>query len=324
MEIPEDFPKTLPEFEARFGTEQQCRDFLVKVRWPDGFVCPKCNGRDTWVNCRGLFECKCGHQTSATAGTVFHGTHKPLQLWFKVMFLMVASKSGISAVTIMRLMGFSYSTAWTWLHKLRKAMVRPDRPKLTGKVEVDESYIGGVKPGSHGRGTTNPIAACAVERLDEATEPGEPPARVPPTVLGRVRLDVIEDTTQVSLTTFTCDNVEAGSTVMTDGLSGYAEVSEVGFRHEPHIIGDPENAAELLPAVHRIFALAKRWLLGTHQGAVSEQHLPAYLHEFEFRFNRRLSSSRAKLFHRLLEIAVAIAPTTYDGIVGRRPAPELT
>jgi transposase-like protein len=318
MDIPEDFPKTLPEFEERFGNEQQCRDYLAKVRWPDGFVCPKCQRRDAWVNCRGLYECECGHQTSVTAGTVFHGTRKPLQLWFKVMFLMVASKSGMSATTVMRLMGFKYSTAWTWLHKLRKAMVRPDRPLLEGKVEIDESYIGGVKPGSHGRGTDNPIAACAVERLDEPTEPGEPPSRVPPTVLGRVRLEVIEDTTQVSLTTFTLGNVKAKSVVLTDGLSGYNELSEVGYVHEPHVIGDPTNATRHLPGVHRIFSLAKRWLLGTHHGAVSAKHLPAYLNEYEFRFNRRRSSSRAKLFHRLLEIAVAITPTTYEDIVATK------
>lgn len=111
MEIPEDFPKTLPEFEARFATEAQCREFLVRLRWPQGFVCPKCSGRDAWKNSRGLFECECGHQTSVTAGTIFHGTRKPLRLWFKAMFLVLAPKSGMSAVTLMRLMGFTYETA---------------------------------------------------------------------------------------------------------------------------------------------------------------------------------------------------------------------
>lgn len=318
MVIPEDFPKTLPEFEARFGSERQCHDFLVKLRWPDGFECPKCRRREAWLNSRGLFECPCGRQTSVTAGTMFHRTHKPLTLWFKAMFLMVASKSGLSAVTLMRLMGFTYKTAWTWLHKLRGAMVRPDRPKLEGKVEVDESFVGGVKKGAHGRGTSNPIAACAAERLDAPTEPGAPPARVPPTVLGRVRLEVIEDATEVSLTAFTDNNVEGASTVITDGHSGYGELSDVGFIHEPHVIGNPKNAPKILPAVHRIFSLAKRWLLGTHQGAVSPKHLPAYLHEYEFRFNRRRSSSRAMLFHRLAEIAVVVAPTTYRDIVNRK------
>jgi transposase-like protein len=319
MDIPDDFPTTLVEFDSRFGDEERCRDFLVKLRWPDGFVCPKCKRRDAWVNCRGLFECRCGRQTSVTAGTVFQGTRKPLRFWFKVMFLMVSSKSGVAATTIMRDIGLDYSTAWTWLHKLRKAMVRPEREKLKGKVEIDESYVGGVQPGSHGRGTTNPMVACAVERLDKATEHGGPPARVPPTVLGRVRLEVIEDASQASLTTFAVQNVERSSIIPTDGLSGYDELDQVGFVHERHVIGDPKNAPELLPGVHRVFALIKRWLLGTHQGAVSDKHLPAYLHEYEFRFNRRRSSSRTKLFHRLAEIAVAISPFTYRDIVNTKP-----
>jgi transposase-like protein len=267
---------------------------------------------------RPLYECPCGHQTSVTAGTVFHGTHKPLRWWFMAMFQMVVSKSGLSAVTLMRLMGFNYETAWTWLHKLRRAMVRPGRPKLEGLVEIDESYIGGVQEGSHGRGTSNPSAACAVERLAAPTEAGGPPARVPPTVLGRVRLEVLEDLTQVSLTTFAANNVKTGSTIATDGLSGYNELTAVGFKHSVHVIGDPKNAAELLPGVHRIFSLLKRWLLSTHQGAVSRKHLPAYLEEYEFRFNRRRSSNRAKLFHRLLEIGVAIPPTTYRAIVNTK------
>jgi transposase-like protein len=322
MEIPEDFPKTLPEFEARFGTEQQCRGFLEKLRWPDGFVCPRCKRKDAWWwNSRGLHECECGLQTSVTAGTVFHGSHKPLQLWFKAMFFMTVSKSGLAATTLMRLMGFTYQTAWTWLHKLRKAMVRPDRPKLEGKVEMDESYFGGVDEGSHGRGTSRPLVACAVERLQAATEPGEAPSRAPPTVLGRVRLEVVEDASQVSTTTFACNNVKAGSVIVTDGLSSYDELAEMGFVHEKHVIGgNPKKAVKVLPGVHRIFALAQRWLLGTHQGAVSTKHLQTYLAEYEFRFNRRRSSSRAKLFHRLAEIAVTIAPATYRGIVGPRAA----
>jgi transposase-like protein len=316
MVIPEDFPKTLPDFEARFATEEQCRDFLAKLRWPGGFECARCHGRDAWRNSRGLFECSCGHQTSVTAGTVFHGTRKPLRLWFKAMFLMVASKSGVSAVTLMRLLGLRYETAWVWLHKLRKAMVRPDREKLQGKVEVDESYVGGVKPGARGRATSNPIAACAVEVLEAPTAAGPAPARAPPTVLGRVRLEVIEDVTQVSLTTFVCNNVEAKSIVVTDGFSSYRELGEVGFEHEPHVLAKPKDAPEELPGVHRVFALVKRWLLGTHQGAVAPKHLQAYLDEYTFRFNRRRSSDRAKLFHRLAEIAVVTAPTTYRTLLG--------
>lgn len=319
MVIPDDFPKTLPEFEEQLGTEEQCQEFLEKLRWPSGFACPACHrGDQCWINSRGLHECRCGHQTSVTAGTIFHGTHKPLALWFKAMFLLVAPKCGLSAVTLMRLMGFTYQTAWTWLHKLRMAMVRPDRPMLEGNVEIDESFVGGVEEGSHGRGTSNPLVACAVERLDTPTEPGPPPARVPPTVLGRARLEVIEDASQASLTTFAVNNVKQGSAILTDGLSGYDEIPTMGFDHLRYVIGDPKNAPKFLPGVHRIFSLAKRWLLSTHQGAVSPKHLPAYLHEYEFRFNRRRSSSRGKLFHRLAEIAVAIAPTTYRDLVNRK------
>lgn len=321
MQIPEDFPKTMPEFEARFATEEQCRDFLEKLRWPEGFICPACGRRDGCrLQSRDLFECSCGHQTSLTAGTVFHGTRKPLRLWFKAMFLMISGKSGLSAVTLMRLMGVAYQTAWTWLHKLRKAMVGPDRAKLHGKVEVDESYIGGVDKGARGRGTSKPIIACAVERLDVPTPPGEAPARVPPTVLGRVRLAVIEDTTQVSLTTFTTQNVEIGSEILTDGLASYRELAEIGFCHVPHVAEYPKQATKLLPGVHRIFALVKRWLLSTHQGAVSAKHLQAYLDEYVFRFNRRRSSSRAKLFHRLAEFAVVTAPCSFRSIVDRQVA----
>jgi transposase-like protein/Zn ribbon nucleic-acid-binding protein len=316
LEIPDDFPKTLPEFEEQFGTNEQCRAFLEKLRWPDGFVCPKCMRKDAWWwNSRGLHECECGHQTSVTAGTIFHGSRKPLQLWFKAMFFVMSSKSGMAATTLMRLMGFSYQTAWTWLHKLRKAMVRPGRPKLSGRVEVDESYFGGVDLKGRGRRTSRPIVACAVERLAALTEPGAAPSRAPPTRLGRVRLQVIQNLARPTLTKFTCDNVELGSVVETDGLASYDLLDEAGFIRKKHVIGDPKNAPKKLPGVHRIFSLLKRWLFGTHQGAVSTKHLPAYLAEYEFRFNRRRSSSRAKLFHRLVEIAVAMPPTTYDTLV---------
>jgi Zn ribbon nucleic-acid-binding protein/transposase-like protein len=326
MEIPADFPKTLLEFEKRFSTEDQCREYLAKIRWPDGFVCPACQGKDAFrLKSRELFECSCGHQTSVTSGTIFHSTHKPLTLWFRAMFHVLASKSGMSAVTLMRLLGVTYETAWSWGHKLRAAMVRPERDKLVGVVEVDEAYVGGVEPGSHGRGSTNPIVACAVEVLEALTPPGAAPTRATPTILGRARLEVIEDATQVSLTTFVVNNVDGRCRVVTDGLSSYAELAEVGIDHEVRIIGDPKTASVKLPGVHRIFALVKRWLLSTHQGAVRPKHLQAYLDEYVFRFNRRRSSDRVKLFHRLLEIAVNTAPKPYRAIVNHgQPALALT
>jgi transposase-like protein/Zn ribbon nucleic-acid-binding protein len=314
FEIPEDFPKTAFEFENRFGTDEACAEFLAKLRWPDGFGCPSCSSVAHWkLSSRELIECAdCGHQTSLTAGTVFHGSRKPLKLWFRAMFLMVSQKLGLSAKNFQRQMGLSsYQTAWTWLHKLRRAMVRPDRPKLEGTVEVDDAYVGGVQEGCSGRGTTNPAIAVAVEVIADPEESNRKKAR-----LGRVRMDMVEDVTEVSLTTFVDDNVSKSARIRTDGLASYDELGQVGFKHERRVVGkDPKRAAKLLPGVHRVISLVKRWLLGTHQGAVSDKHLPWYLQEYTFRFNRRLSSHPGKLFHRLAEQLMHTSPTTYRTLV---------
>lgn len=312
MIVPSDFPKTLPEFEARFGTEEQCREFFTKLRWPDGFVCPVCGSREGYhLNSRDLYECPCGRQTSLTAGTLFQGTRKPLRLWFKAMFLLAVSKAGLSAMALKRLMGFgSDQTAWAWLHKLRKAMVRPGRPKMDGKVELDETFVGGVVEGACGRGSPNPIVMAAVERLDE---PGRGTRRW---ALGRVRLQVVEAATQASATAFAAENIEARSTVVTDGLAIYDNLRKAGFDHRPRVIGENQKrATKLLPGVHRVFSLLKRWLLGAHQGAVSPWHLQSYLDEFVFRFNRRRSSHPGKLVYRLAELAITTRPQTYRATV---------
>jgi transposase-like protein len=311
--IPEDYPASELSFEEQFATEEACSEYLARVRWPNGFMCPGCGCGGGWtLQARGLIECSaCHRQTSITAGTVFHGTHKPLKLWFRAMFLMTTQKLGLSAKNFQRLMGLtSYQTAWTWLHKLRRAMVRPGRPKLEGKVEVDDAFVGGVEEGSSGRGSSNPMVAVAVEILPD------PECRAKRARLGRVRMEVIEDTSQASLTTFVAHNVEAGAEVVSDGLAGYDELAEIGYRHQKHVIGDDRRrASKLLPGVHRVISLVKRWLLGTHQGAVSEKHLPWYLQEYTFRFNRRRSSHPVKLFRRLVELAATTAPTTYDVLV---------
>jgi transposase-like protein len=319
LEIPDDFPRTIVEFEERFSTENACVEFLRKLRWPNGFVCPSCSEPRGWDLTRGLVECaSCHHQVSVRAGTVFHGSSKPLRLWFRAMFHMTTQKLGLSAKNFMRMMGFkSYQTAWTWLHKLRRAMVRRERPKLEGVVEVDEAFVGGAEegPGKRGRGGDKAVVAAAVEFQAPAEK-----SRVNKPRLGRVRLDILEDATQVSITTFVNSNVSADATVRTDGLASYDELSEIGFSHEKLVLGDPTEASKRLPGVHRIFSLVKRWLLGTHQGAVSEKHLFWYLQEFTFRFNRRLSSHPGKLFHRLAEQAVVTRPTTFRSLVDAPPA----
>jgi Zn ribbon nucleic-acid-binding protein len=247
----ENFPTNAFELESRFGTEQACVEFLAKLRWPNGFSCPSCASTVHWrLARRSLVECaECGHQTSLTAGTVFHGSRKPLRLWFRAMFLMVSQKLGLSAKNLQRQMGLpSYQTAWTWLHKLRRAMVRPERPKLEGVVEVDDAYVGGVEEGSHGRGASNATVAVAVEVIADPDERKRKKAR-----LGRVRLEMVEDVTQV-LTTFVAENVSRDAKIRTDGLSSYDELSEVGFDRERRMIGkDPRRAVKLLPGVHRVW-----------------------------------------------------------------------
>jgi len=144
-----EYPRTLPEFDAWFATEDDCRQYLVKLRWPAGFRCPRCSSTKAWPTKRGLMHCKgCGHQTSITSGTIFHRTRSPLRLWLQAMWWVTTQKNGASALGLQRILGLgSYETAWTWLHKLRRAMVRPGRDRLSGEVEVDETFVGGVEKG---------------------------------------------------------------------------------------------------------------------------------------------------------------------------------
>jgi len=300
----EDYPQTLMEFESRFLTEEACLDYLARVRWPDGFVCPNCDGRKAWRTERSLFHCaRCGRQVSVTAGTVFQGTRKPLRVWFHAMWWVTNQKNGASAQGLQQNLGLaSYQTAWTWLHKLRRAMVRPGRDRLSGHVEVDETYVGG-REKVPGRGAKNKVlVAIAVEKKGRQ--------------LGRVRMAVVADGSRDELCGFVQACVEPGSTVRTDGWQGYRDLKNRGYTHDRVLQQrSSQDPSELLPAVHRVASLLKRWLLGTHQGAVSAAHLPYYLDEYTFRFNRRKSKSRGKLFYRLVEQAVAIEPTSYKKIV---------
>lgn len=304
-----DYPKTLAELEARFLTEEACREYMFHLRWPDGFVCPKCDHREGWAMKSGLFRCaSCKHKASLTAGTIFQDTRKPLTLWFRAIWWVVSQKNGASALGLKRILGFgSYETAWTWLQKLRRAMVRPGRERLSGKVEVDETYVGGSeRGGKRGRGTGNKeIVAIAVEVHS-------------PKGFGRVRMRRIPDISGASLVPFVCDAVEPGSEVLTDGLVGYNKLSKHEFAHTKTILassGDPAHIA--MPGVHRVASLLKRWLLGTHQGAVSGEHLEYYLDEFTFRFNRRTSRSRGLLFYRLLQQAVQVGPSPYEDMIAQ-------
>jgi transposase-like protein len=311
----EKYPKDFQEFLAVFNNEEACSSYLFEMRWPDGFVCPKCNlATKCWFTARNTIRCShCGHQTSLTAGTIFQDTRKPLLLWFHIIWWVVAQKTGVSASNMKDFMGFgSYETVWTWLQKLRRAMIRPGRDMLTGVVEVDETYIGGIESGSgkQGRGSeTKTLVVVATECIGKQ--------------IGRVRFKCIDSATAENLIPFIQENVTQGSTVITDGWKGYKplplkkEGQEGGYIHDVKIVSQSDKQAhELLPHVHMVDSLVKRWLMGTHQGKVSPKYLPYYLDEFAFRFNRKLSTFRGKLFYRLIQQAVETEPMPYNEIIG--------
>lgn len=302
---PDEYPANLVEFNDWFNSDQACREYLEIIRWPDGFRCPRCGTSRHWVlGKRGVKECAgCHHQASVIAGTIFDGTRKPLRLWFLAMWLITSEKNGISAMGLQRQLGFSrYETAWTWLHKLRHAMVRPGRDRLSGVVEVDETYVGGEAEGLRGRGAARKsLVVIAVEEKEYG--------------IGRIRLQRRDDASHDSLAGFIQDVVTIGSTIRTDGWSGYKGLKKLGYEHDVKTVSKSEESAEeLLPHVHRVASLLKRWLLGTLQGSVGEKHLDYYLDEFTFRFNRRKSKARGKLFYRLLQQAVQVDPITWDEI----------
>jgi transposase-like protein len=311
----EDYPCNLTEFEAGFATEEACREYLFRLRWPDGFRCPRC-GHGSWWPLRGVLrQCaECAYQSSATAGTIFQDTQTSLRLCFRAMWWVTTQKNGASALGLQRVLGLRrYETAWTWLHKLRRAMVRPGRDRLAGRVEVDEAYLGGVEEGLRGRhlGTKTLIVVAAQE-----DGPG----------MGRIRLRQVADASAENLLPFVEESIAPESVVRTDGWRGYAPLGTKGSVHEIiPLRGQKIAASELLPRVHRVVSLLKRWLMGTHQGAVSHKHLDYYLDEFTFRFTRRTSRSRGKLFYRLVQQAAAVEPVSYDGIVHRgaqKPKPQ--
>lgn len=299
----EDYPRTQMQFERQFPNDEACRIYLEQMRWPKGFVCPKCGETKTWRTKHGLLLCRsCRHQASVTKGTIFEHSHLPLTLWFRTMWFVTNQKTGASAMSIQRVLGLGgYLTAWTWLHKLRRAMVRPGRDQLSGTVEVDETYIGGKKPGKRGRGAEGKALVVISVQLVK-------------NVIGRIRLAHVPDASADSLEPAVRMAAATGSKVRTDGWIGYNGLSKLGYKHK--IVRSSGTVGEdLLPYCHRIASLLKRWLLGTHQGAVSHKHLSYYLDEFTFRFNRRASASRGKLFYRLVQQAVQITPHPYNELI---------
>jgi transposase-like protein len=307
------YPKTLDEMEALFKDEPACLAYISALRWPSGFECPACGSTKGWPMGNGLMLCgNCRRQQSVLAGTLFHRTHLPMKTWFRAMWHLCAAKNGLSAQNLQRQIGLgSYNTAWLCLHKLRRVMVRPGRERLSGEVEVDETYVGGPAEGKRGRGAFGKqIVMVAVERKSVKDERGA----VRP-IMGRIRLEVIPDVQMETLEKGVEALVEPGSKIVTDGWAGYNSLEKNGYRRSIEIASREELADIALPNCHMVASLMKRWILGTLQGSVGAEHLQDYLNEFTFRFNRRSSRSRGLLFHRLMELAVSAHPVFRKDII---------
>lgn len=294
---------SIVEFQRRFCDELACLEYLAASRWPEGYRCPACGGGQAWVlERRHLWECAaCHRQTSATAGTVMHGTRTPLTLWFWAAYLVATHTPGISAMQLQRQLAIGrYETAWLMLQKLRRAMIAPEREPLKHEVEVDEGFVGGRNPERRGgRDRTGKVLVAAAV---EVRGPGS----------GRVRLAVLEDASGDSLHPFIAEAVAPGAIVHTDGWNGYQGIAGLGYDHRPikqH--WRLEDRKEILPRAHRAISNLKTWLQGTHRGA-SPKHLQVYLDEFTFRHNRRRVPMAA--FQTLLGLGAVHNPTTYHQI----------
>lgn len=303
-----DYPRTFNEFEIFFMNESLCRKYIEKIRWSDGYICPQCGSTLTpWKTSRGNLRCQsCDREKSITADTLFERSKLPLKTWFLAIWFVTSQKNGASALGLQRVLGLgSYQTAWTWLQKLRRAMVRPGRDRLHGIVEVDESLVGGISTGGkRGRGAEKKELVVIAVEIHE------------PKGYGRIRMKRIDDASSNSLLGFISEAVEPGATILTDAWKGYNGLEKLGYKHIKTNLSDSGDPAHVvMPGVHRIASLFKRLILGTHQGAVRKKYLDYYLDEYTFRFNRRSSLSRGLLFYRLMQNAVAIHPTTYQQIV---------
>jgi transposase-like protein len=258
----------------------------------------------------------CGHQSSVTAGTIFDKTRTALRVWLAAAWYLTNQKQGVSALGLQRVLGLgSYATAWTMLHRFRRAMVRPDRQRLKGVVEVDETYLAITERGAptsaarRKSGTSKVLVAVAVEMLQ-------------PKGFGRIRLCRIDNDSDECVVPFVQASVEPGAQVRTDGSAAYRSLGKLGYDHQRTVMLGSEIPAHVsMAGVHRVASLIKRWVLGTHHGSVQPEHLDAYLDEFVFRFNRRTSASRGMLFYRLLQQAVITEPVTYDDVVRNKPTP---
>jgi len=297
-------PKNVLEFEKMFSTEEKCIEYILNLKYEDGkYLCPYCKSNKLWRTRLYTYECsKCHISSSVLEGTIFENKKKPLMLYFRAIWYIIGQKNGTNAIAIQDILGLgSYNSAWSWLHKIRRAMVKIDRAKLNGDVEVDETQFGKTTNNKRGRGTNQLKLIVGVELRYKA--------------LGRIRIEIIEDFSSLSLHPFIKENIDIGSNIITDDWNGYNGIEKCGYTREIH-----ESSEETLQHVHLIISLLKRWILGTLHGSYSDKYFEYYLDEFVFRFNRRKSKDRGLLFYRLLEVAVNKLPTTVNEIKNEKRA----
>lgn len=317
-----DYPSTWDQFLDWFPDEASCQEYIELLRWPEGFFCSRCGeSNEPFRLSRSRLMCRvCRHQSTVTAGTVFEKTRTPLRTWLAATWYVTNQKNGVSALGLQRVLGLgSYQTAWTMMHRLRRAMVRPDRERLHGLVEVDEMFLAITKRRPKRRGRTS----TARKRPKAQKEKTRTVVMIgvemhQPKGFGRIRMRQVDDKTKPNLLSFIKSEIEPGSTVHTDGSLSYITLTKNGYEHNRTVhLGSEVPPHITMPGVNRVASLLKRWLLGTHQGSVQPHQLDYYLDEFTFRFNRRSSRSRGLLFYRLLEQAVVTKPTTYREIAGK-------
>lgn len=309
-----DYPMTYQEFRSWFPDDESCREYLAGLRWPDGFECPRCGQGRWWMIDRGLRMCAgCGLKTSVTAGTIFHRSHSPLSTWFAAVWFVTSQRNGVSASGLQDALGFkSDETAWAWLHKLRRSMVRPDRELLGTEpgtaVELDQSFLGGKTAGQGGGAGGKAPITIAVERTVKGR-------------LGRVRLELADRVGGLDMVDFATDVIAPGATIHTDGAHMFRRLTDLGYSHEAkpstkagHTV---EDIDAVMPGPHLVSSLLKRWTAGTLHHRFTYRHLPYYLDEFTFRFNRRNSRARGMLFYRLLQQAVDTDPHPLKELTGR-------
>ncbi len=295
------------EFAAKFHDDETCLNYLIKIRWPQGFVCPKCNYHGGWwLKKYHRFECsKCHCQTSPLAGTIMHRSHFPIHIWFWAIYLVTTHTPGISALQLQRQLGISkVKNTWYLLHRIRAAMVREDRGLLSGVIEADETYIGGPAKGYSGRGVVKApnksLIAGAVEIKTFMNKEGTLEEKA-----GRSRLQVLKLATETEVKKFLNKNVTKGSTIKSDGWRGYSNKCLQGYEHIVQVQETPDSASKLSPHIHKVFGNLQSWLVGIHHG-VEPKYLQAYLDEFVFRFNRRTYPMSG--FRSLIEILMRKKP----------------